>query len=343
MKGVLLVNLGSPESPNPKDVKNYLGEFLMDERVIDVPKWARTLLVKGIILNTRPKASAKAYKKIWWEEGSPLIVLSERLKEKLQKEIDLPIALAMRYGSMSIKNGLQELSDKGVTDVFMIPLYPQFAMATTETILVLADQLQQEFFPHMNLESLPPFYNNPEYIKVLSESIKSYLKGKDHEHLLFSYHGIPERHIRKSDITKSHCKMDKSCCSTPSEAHAYCYKHQCVEVTRLVGEYLKLDPDAFSTSFQSRLGFDPWLRPYTDRTIERLGKEGIKNMAIVTPAFVSDCLETLEEIAMEGEEIFHEAGGKNFTTIPCLNDNSEWVKLLAKWIEEWNKKALISH
>ena len=343
MKGVLLVNLGSPESPNPKDVKNYLGEFLMDERVIDVPKWARTLLVKGIILNTRPKASAKAYKKIWWEEGSPLIVLSERLKEKLQKEIDLPIALAMRYGNMSIKNGLQELSDKGVTDVFMIPLYPQFAMATTETILVLADQLQQEFFPHMNLESLPPFYNNPEYIKVLSESIKSYLKGKDYEHLLFSYHGIPERHIRKSDITKSHCKMDKSCCSTPSEAHAYCYKHQCVEVTRLVCEYLKLDPDAFSTSFQSRLGFDPWLRPYTDRTIERLGKEGIKNMAIVTPAFVSDCLETLEEIAMEGEEIFHEAGGKNFTTIPCLNDNSEWVKLLAKWIEEWNKKALISH
>ena len=149
MKGVLLVNLGSPDSPNPKDVKKYLGEFLMDERVIDVPKWARTLLVKGIILNTRPKASAKAYKKIWWEEGSPLIVLSERLKEKLQKEIDLPIALAMRYGSMSIKKGLQELHDKGITEVFMIPLYPQFAMATTETILVLADEIQKEFFPKM--------------------------------------------------------------------------------------------------------------------------------------------------------------------------------------------------
>lgn len=343
MKGVLLVNLGSPDSPNPKDVKKYLGEFLMDERVIDVPKWARTLLVKGIILNTRPKASAKAYKKIWWEEGSPLIVLSERLKEKLQKEIDLPIALAMRYGSMSIRNGLQELHDKGVTEAFMIPLYPQFAMATTETILVLADELQKEFFPKMTIESLPPFYNNPEYIKVLSESIKSYLKGRDYEHLLFSYHGIPERHIRKSDITKSHCKIDKSCCNTPSEAHVYCYKHQCVEVTRLVGEYLELEPGTFSTSFQSRLGFDPWLRPYTDRTIERLGKEGIKNMAIATPAFVSDCLETLEEIAMEGEEIFHEAGGDNFTTIPCLNDNSEWVFLLAKWIKEWNEKALISN
>ena len=342
MKGVLLVNLGSPDSPNPKDVKKYLGEFLMDERVIDVPKWARTLLVKGIILNTRPKASAKAYKKIWWEEGSPLIVLSERLKEKLQKEIDLPIALAMRYGSMSIKKGLQELHDKGITEVYMIPLYPQFAMATTETILVLADELQKEFFPKMTIESLPPFYNNPEYIKVLSESIKSHLKGRDYEHLLFSYHGIPERHIRKSDITKTHCKIDKSCCNTPSDAHAYCYKHQCVEVTRLVGEYLELEPGTFSTSFQSRLGFDPWLRPYTDRTIERLGKEGIKNMAIATPAFVSDCLETLEEIAMEGEEIFHEAGGDNFTTISCLNDNSEWVLLLAKWIKEWNEKALIS-
>lgn len=340
MKGILLVNLGSPDSPNPKDVKKYLGEFLMDERVIDVPNWARTLLVKGIILNTRPKASAKAYKKIWWEEGSPLIVLSERLKESVQQHLDLHVALAMRYGSMSIKSGLQELEHKGVTDVLIIPLYPQFAMATTETILVLADELQKEFFPKMSLEHLPPFYNDDDYIKVLAESIKAYLKDKKYDHLLFSYHGIPERHIRKSDVTKEHCKIDKSCCSTPSEAHAYCYKHQCVEVTRLVGEYLKMEPGTFSTSFQSRLGFDPWLRPYTDRTIERLGKEGVKNMAIVTPAFVSDCLETLEEIAMEGEEIFHEAGGDNFTTIPCLNDDPQWVSLLVKWIREWETKAI---
>jgi len=153
MKGVLLVNLGSPDSPNPKDVKKYLGEFLMDERVIDVPKWARTLLVKGIILNTRPKASAKAYKKIWWDEGSPLIVLSERLKDKVQQQIELPLSLAMRYGRMSIKSGLQALADKGVTDVLIIPLYPQFAMATTETILVLAEKLQKEFFHQMNLEN----------------------------------------------------------------------------------------------------------------------------------------------------------------------------------------------
>jgi protoporphyrin/coproporphyrin ferrochelatase len=334
-KGILLVNLGSPDSPEPKDVKKYLGEFLMDERVIDLPLLARTLLVKGIILNTRPKASAAAYKKIWWEEGSPLIVLSERLQDIVQKQVEMPVGLAMRYGSMSIHKGLQDLVNKGVEQVLMIPLYPQFAMATTETITVLADDIQKEHFPNLKIESLPAFYNDSDYIEVLSNSIKSHLEGKAYEHLLFSYHGVPERHIRKSDVTKSHCKIDGSCCVTPSKAHEFCYRHQCFEVTRLVGEKLKLVEGTFSTSFQSRLGFDPWLQPYTDRTIERLGKQGIKNMAIVTPAFVSDCLETLEEIAMEGQEIFHEMGGNQFTTIPCLNDDPSWVALLAKWIKNW--------
>lgn len=334
-KGILLVNLGSPDSPEPKDVKKYLGEFLMDERVIDVPLWARTLLVKGIILNTRPKASAAAYKKIWWEEGSPLIVISERLQAKVQKQVDVPVGLAMRYGSMSIEKGLQELVDKGVEEVLLIPLYPQFAMATTETIVVLAEDIQKEKFPNLKIESLPAFYNNPDYIEVLSNSIKKHLEGKTFDHLLFSYHGVPERHIRKSDITKSHCKIDGSCCVTPSKAHEFCYRHQCYEVTRLVAEKLELTDGKFSTSFQSRLGFDPWLQPYTDRTIERLGKQGIKNMAIVTPAFVSDCLETLEEIAMEGQEIFHEMGGNEFTTVPCLNDDDAWASLLSKWITNW--------
>ncbi len=335
MKGILLVNLGSPDSPNPKDVKRYLGEFLMDERVIDVPLWARVLLVKGIILNTRPKASAAAYKKIWWEEGSPLIVISERLQAKIQEQVDLPVALAMRYGSMTIKNGLQELVDKGVDEVFLIPLYPQFAMATTETILVLAEEVRKTHFPQLKIQDLKAFYNQPDYIEVLSNSIKTYLADKNYEHLLFSYHGVPERHIRKSDITKSHCKIDGSCCATPSPAHEFCYRHQCFEVTRLVAEKLDLKEGTYSTSFQSRLGFDPWLQPYTDRTIERLGKEGVKNMAIVTPAFVSDCLETLEEIAMEGEEIFHEMGGKEFTTVPCLNDDQPFVDILSNWIREW--------
>ena len=343
-KGILLVNLGSPDSPTPKDVKKYLGEFLMDERVIDIPYIARTALVKGIILKTRPKQSAAAYKKIWWDEGSPLIVLSERLQNKVQKQVDVPIALAMRYGSMTIKNGLQELVDKGVDEVLLFPLYPQFAMATTETITVLAEELRQEHFPNLKIESVPAFYNKPDYIEVLSNSIKKHLEGKNYEHLLFSYHGVPERHIKKSDVTKSHCKpsdkVECLCCKTPSKAHEYCYKHQCKEVTRLVAEALNLEENTFSTSFQSRLGFDPWLQPYTDRTIERLGKQGIKNMAIVTPAFVSDCLETLEEIAMEGQEIFHEMGGKDFTTVPCLNDDDEWVALLAKWINQWSKTSV---
>ncbi len=334
-KGALLVNLGSPESTNPKDVKKYLDEFLMDPRVIDVPFWLRSFIVRGIILNTRPKKSAEAYSKIWWDEGSPLIVLSERLREKVDKQSSIPISLAMRYGSMTIKKGLQELKDQGVTEVLLVPLYPQFAMATTETIMVLAEELRLEFFPEMTFSSIPAFYNKPEYIEVLSKSIAEKLEGLDYEHLLFSYHGVPERHIKKRDITKTHCKIDKSCCLTHSPAHQFCYRHQCYEVTRLVGEKLGLEHGTFSTSFQSRLGFDPWLQPYTDRTIEKLGLSGVKKMAIVTPAFVSDCLETLEEIAMEGEEIFHEVGGKEFTTIPCLNDRDDWVRVLSGWIDRW--------
>ncbi|TPN87989.1 ferrochelatase [Aquimarina algicola] len=335
-KGVLLVNLGSPDSTNPKDVKKYLGEFLMDPRVIDLPLWARTLLVKGIILNTRPKKSAAAYQKIWWEEGSPLIVLSERLQKKVQERVDIPVALAMRYGSMTLKKGLQSLVDQGVDEILTIPLYPQFAMATTETIDVKVEELKNEFFPQLTIKSLPAFYNKPEYIEVLSKSIAEKLEGLEYEHLLFSYHGVPERHIRKSDITNGNCKMDGKCCfKKGSKQHEFCYRHQCEMTTVQVAKNLKLKNGTYSTSFQSRLGFDPWLKPYTDRTIERMGKEGVKKMAIVTPAFVSDCLETLEEIAMEGEEIFHEVGGETFTTIPCLNERDDWADVLSKWVNEW--------
>ena len=335
-KGVLLVNLGSPDSTDPKDVKKYLDEFLMDPRVIDVPRWARILLVRGIILNTRPKKSAAAYKKIWWEEGSPLIVISERLQKKIQDRITIPVGLAMRYGSLTLKKGLQELVDQDVDEVLVIPLYPQFAMATTETINVKVEELQKEFFPNLKITSLPAFYNKEEYIEVLSNSIAESLEGKDVEHILFSYHGVPERHIRKSDVTNGNCKMDGRCCfKKDSEQHPFCYRHQCEMTTVQVAKKLGLKRGTYSTSFQSRLGFDPWLKPYTDRTIERFGKEGMKKMAIVTPAFVSDCLETLEEIAMEGEEIFHEVGGETFITIPCLNDRDDFAALLAKWIEQW--------
>lgn len=335
MKGVLLVNLGSPDSPTAKDVKPYLDEFLMDPRVIDVPKWLRNIIVRGIILQTRPKKSAAAYQKIWWEEGSPLIVISERFSEKVTKEVNIPVALGMRYGSMTIKKALWELNDKGCDEVLLVPLYPQYAMSSFETVVVKTMEEQQKYFPSMHLTTLPAFYKNEEYIKVLSESITKGLNGFEYDHILFSYHGIPERHIRKSDPTKFHCKIDNKCCTTTSVAHHSCYRHQCYKTTEKVTQYLGLDESKFSVSFQSRLPNDPWLKPFTDFEFGRLAKEGKKRLAVVTPAFVADCLETLEEIAMEGKEQFKEAGGETYKHIPCLNDNDAWVQVMANWIDTW--------
>ena len=336
MKGVLLVNLGSPDSTETKDVKSYLNEFLMYGRVIDLPKWFRSLLVKGIILNTRPKKSAKAYRKIWWKDGSPLIVLTERLQEKIQKKVSIPVSIAMRYRNPSIHFGLEELAKKGVNEVLLVPLYPQFAMATTETILVLAEDIRAKYFPEMEFTSLPSFYNHPDYVKVLANSIQEFLKDKNWEHLLFSYHGVPNRHIRKSDITKSHCKMNGKCCFEDSSAHKYCYRHQCEKTTQNVAKYLDLTEGTFSTTFQSRVSIlGSWLRPYTDKTVEAFAKNGTKELAIATPAFVSDCLETLEEIGMEAAEDFEDKGGEKLHVIPCINDRDDWVNVMSRWIDEW--------
>ena len=335
MKGVLLVNLGSPDSTKPEDVKSYLDEFLMDPRVIDIPKVFRSLIVRGIILNTRPKKSAEAYKKIWWKEGSPLIVLSERFRDSVQEKITAPVVLAMRYGSMSIEKGLQNLADQGVDEVLVIPLYPHFAMSTTETVKVKAEEVQKEKFPDIELYFSPAFYKESGYIRVLSKSIEETIKKEAYEHILFSYHGVPESHIKKRDVTKGHCKIDKSCCYTDSPAHEFCYRHQCLATTELVAKELGLKEGKYSNSFQSRLGIDPWLTPFTDKTIEKLAKKGVKSLAVVTPAFVSDCLETIEESAMEGKEIFEEAGGERFQAIPCLNDREDWVEEVVHWIEKW--------
>ncbi len=335
-KGVLLVNLGSPDSTSTKDVKKYLDEFLMDERVIDSPYLLRAFVVKGIILNTRPKKSAEAYKKIWWDEGSPLIVISERFKEKVAKNSTIPVALGMRYGSMSIKKGLDELKEQNVTEVLLVPLYPHYAMSSYETVVVKAMEVQKKYFPEMNITTVPSFYNHPDYIRVMASNIKKNIEGFNYDHILFSYHGIPERHILKSDTTKSHCKLNGTCCSTPSKAHETCYRHQCFETTKEIAKLLHLREGSYSNSFQSRLGRDPWLKPYTDFEFERLPQEeGVKNLAVITPAFVADCLETLEEIAMEGKEQFIEGGGKKYMHVPCLNDNDDWVEVMNRWIEEW--------
>ena len=338
MKGVLLVNLGSPESPTAKDVKPYLDEFLMDKYVIDVPFLLRALLVRGIILQTRPKKSAEAYARIWTSEGSPLIVLSKRMHQKVKGLVDIPVALSMRYGTMTILKGLQELHNKGVTEVMLFPLYPQHAMASTTTILVLAEELRVKHFPNMKFTNVPAFYNKSGYIKALSNSIKNHLEGFEYDHLLFSYHGIPKRHIRKTDVTKSHCKIDGSCCNTASAAHEFCYRHQCYETTKQVVKLLGIPEGKYSQTFQSRLAGDKWLTPYTDVEINKMPAKGIKKLAVVTPAFVSDCLETLEEIAMEANEQFIHNGGEAFFAVPCMNDEDEWCGVVANWIEEFKEE-----
>ncbi len=336
MKGVLIVNLGSPDSTEVNDVRKYLDQFLMDERVIDFPKLIRKILVKGLILNIRPKKSSNAYKRIWWKEGSPLIVISKKFHSKIQKKSKIPVSLSMRYGNPSIKFGIQDLKNKGVKEVLVIPLYPQFAMSSVETITVETDDIKNKFFPEIKLSHFPSFYNKPDYIEVLSNSIRDFLIDKKIDHLLFSYHGIPNRHILKSDITGSHCKMNGICCFKKSEAHKYCYRHQCEITTLNVAKKLGLKKGSFSTSYQSRVTIiGSWLKPYTDKTILEFAKKGYKNIAVVTPAFVSDCLETLEEIGMEASEDFKNNGGKELYLIPCLNYRDDWVKVASNWINEW--------
>ncbi len=329
-----MINLGSPDSTSIKDVRKYLDEFLMDERVIGKSYWFRWFLVKVIILNTRPRKSAKAYKKIWWKEGSPLIVLSKRLFDKVTKLVKFPVALAMRYGSISIFKGLKELDDKGVKNITVLPLYPHYAMSSYETVVEKVKDEVKTNFPHLKIKTVEPFYNDKKYIDLLCKKIKSTISKIEYDHILFSYHGIPISHLKISDPTNSHCYKVKDCCNNHSDAHKFCYKHQVLETTELVIKKLKIDKNKYSNAFQSRLPNEAWLKPYTDDELVRLAKEGKKKLVIVTPAFVTDCLETLEEIAMEGKEEFLEAGGESYHYVPCLNDDEDWAKLISKWSDK---------
>ena len=329
-----MINLGSPDSTSIKDVRKYLDEFLMDERVIGKSYWFRWFLVKVIILNTRPRKSSKAYKKIWWKEGSPLIVLSKRLFDKVTKLVNFPVALAMRYGSISIFKGLKELDDKGVKNITVLPLYPHYAMSSYETVVEKVKDEVKTNFPHLKIKTVEPFYNDKKYIDLLCKKIKSTISKIEYDHILFSYHGIPISHLKISDPTNSHCYKVKDCCNNHSDAHKFCYKHQVLETTELVIKKLKIDKNKYSNAFQSRLPNEAWLKPYTDDELVRLAKEGKKKLVIVTPAFVTDCLETLEEIAMEGKEEFLEAGGESYHYVPCLNDDEDWAKLISKWSDK---------
>ena len=331
-KGILLVNLGSPKSTNVEDVKEYLDEFLMDEKVIDYRWFFRSLLVQGIILRTRPAKSAEAYKTVWTEEGSPLIVITEKIQKKLQKLVDVPVEIGMRYAEPSIQTGIQKLVDKGVTEIVLFPLYPQYAMSTTETVIDKAEEVRKKFFPNVKINYVQPFYNREIYINCLAESINEKLP-ENFDALQFSYHGVPERHIYKTDPTKT-CNLNDCCSRDQNPSHQFCYRHQCFKTTEMVIQKLNIPKEKTVVSFQSRLGNDKWMEPYTDETLENLPKKGVKNLAIVCPAFVSDCLETLEEISVEGKEEFIHAGGENFHYIPCLNDEDRWIEVVKTLCEE---------
>ena len=328
------MNLGSPDSVSVPDVRSYLMEFLMDERVIDYPWLFRKVLVGGLIVPFRAAKSAEAYATIWTKEGSPLVVLTRQLQEALQEQIEEPVEIAMRYGNPSMEEAYERLLQRmpELEEVIAIPLYPHYAMASYETAVEYAKEVHQRKKYSFRLNFIKPFYNEPSYLHALSEQIRPYLL-QDYDHILFSYHGVPARHIKKTDPTKTHCLQSAGCCETASPAHARCYRHQCFTTTREVVRLLNIPAGKYSNSFQSRLGRG-WLEPFTDIRLEEMPKEGIKKLLILCPAFVSDCLETLEEIAMRGKETFIGAGGEAYTMIPCLNISPLWVDALTGWVKE---------
>jgi protoporphyrin/coproporphyrin ferrochelatase len=336
-KAVVLMNLGSPDSTEVKDVRRYLNEFLMDKRVIDKPWLLRTLLVRGIIVPFRAPKSAAAYKTIWTDKGSPLIAISKQQQKALAKEIEEPVTIAMRYGSPSPKDAYDELvkNNSDLEEVIVVPMYPHYAMSSFETAVEYAKEHHKKYKYGFKLTFIEPFYNDADFIKALCETIKPYLE-EDYDQILFSYHGIPERHILKCDPTGKHCLKVENCCEVPSPAHEYCYRHQCWTTTQLVAEKLAIPKEKLGFSFQSRLGKDPWLQPYTAARFEELPKEGVKKLLVVCPAFVSDCLETIEEIGEEGRESFMHSGGESFELIPCLNVHPLWIETMAKWVGKVN-------
>ena len=330
---LLLSNLGSPRSTSVSDVRSYLNQFLMDPYVIDIPWPLRRLLV-GVILAVRPAKSAAAYASIWWPEGSPLVVISQQLTDAVRPLWPHgPTTLAMRYGEPSISTRLLELAQQGIKTVTFAPLYPQFADSTTTTAIEEAQKCIKKNNLSLQLNIVKPFYADPLYIKALAKSAESEL-AQDFDHLLLSFHGLPESHLKKLDPTGSHCLSDKSCCETASQAVLdTCYRAQCIRSAELFAQEAGLKPEQWSFAFQSRLGKNKWIEPYTDATLEDLAARGVKKLLVMSPAFVADCIETLEELGIEGREEFIAAGGEELVLIPCLNAQQHWAQALTQICE----------
>jgi ferrochelatase len=335
---ILLLNLGSPASTSVPDVRRYLREFLGDERVIDRPANGvlRWLLVNGLIIPLRAARSAHAYASVWTAEGSPLIATSQHTRQKLQQRVDLPVELAMNYGNPSIPDVLHKLARAGIHRLLLFPQYPHYAMSSWETVVVKVHREAARIAPDLHIECVQPYFADDDYITALVASARPYL-AKPHDHLLFSYHGLPVRHMSRADSSQAHCQVVPDCCNVCSPAHATCYKAQVTRTTQAFARHAGLDPANWSMSFQSRLVGEPWLSPYTDHEFESLPKAGKKRLLVITPAFVTDCLETLEEIRMQGAETFKAAGGESFEHIPCLNDQPVWIDFLEQRVRCWAK------
>ena len=329
-QALLLANLGSPASTSVADVRSYLNQFLMDPYVIDLPWFVRRLLV-SLILIKRPAQSAHAYQSIWWPEGSPLVAISRQLTEAIRPLWNQgPVELAMRYGEPSIETSLRQLAGQGITNVTFAPLYPQFADSTTTTALVEAQRVIAQHKLPIKLSVLQPFYDQPEYLDALAESARPYLQ-QGFDHLLLSYHGLPERHLHKTDPTGQHCLKTADCCQRAAgKVLDSCYRAQCYSVSNAFAARAGLRPDQWSVSFQSRLGRAKWIEPYTEARLNELAGQGVKKLLVMCPAFVADCIETLEEIGIRGREQFIAAGGEDLQLVPCVNSHAQWVDALAK-------------
>ncbi len=342
MDGLILLNLGSPARPRTGPVRRYLRQFLADPRVIDINAVGRWLLLNLIILPLRPRRTAALYRKIWRksEPGSPLLYYSIALARALEKRLakTFRVVVAMRYGEPSLAGALRTLAEAGIIQVRLVPLYPQYSPASSGTGLAEAYVQAARLWNVPFLTCLPPFYDHPAYIRCLADLARRTIAASEAErgtridHVLFSFHGVPERQIKKSDPF-GECLGSENCCDTP-RALAVCYRAQCFATARALGGALGLQSNEWSVAFQSRLGRTPWVKPYTDEVLPRLVGRGVRNLAVLSPSFVADCLETLEEIAMQGRETFLTAGGEGFLYIPCLNDDPAWVAALGDMICE---------
>lgn len=331
--GVLLVNLGTPDSPETKDVRSYLFQFLNDPRVIDIHPIARWLLVNLIIVPFRAPKSAKIYKELWEHyepNGSPLFYYGKFLEKELQSKLgeNYKVALGMRYKNPPISVALKSLMDAGVKKIIVIPLFPQYASASTGSALeeVMKELSKYQILPEITMIS--NFFDNELFIKSFSDLTKAEMNKSNFDHILFSYHGLPERQIKKGDCTETCLTNSGSCCNTIHSKNYYCYRAQCFETTRLIAKQLGLNETQYSTCFQSRLGRDPWIKPYTDDVIKSLAASGKKRILALVPSFISDCLETTIEVGEEYKEIFMEAGGEHWQMVQSLNDDPQWVECL---------------